>query len=441
MNLSFLVHLVDSYGYLLVGGIIFLESMGLFLPGETALLLASAYAAQGRLSIGGVILAAALGAVLGDNAGYWIGRSGGKRVLLKLSGSRGEQRLQKGRAFFERYGPRAVFLARFVPFLRVLSAELAGMGEMNYLKFTLYNACGGVAWAMLMGSLGYLFGRNLNVLLGIVQRLGIGLVLAIGMVAVIAWTGRQLADNQSKLQHAWGRLRTWLHLDDLQAWMGSRTHSEQRIAMTMLAGLLAALLAGWAFGALAEDVVNQEFVSHYDAGVGQWLLNHATDDSTQFFYAMSLLGGPPTIAGGVILAAVLLMRRRLRLATGLLLAAVGGGGLLDWILKQIFMRPRPDFPNAFYHESGYSFPSGHAMISVLFYGCLAYILARLIGKWKWRVALAMAGLALALLIGFSRLYLGVHYLTDVLAGWAAGAAWLGVCVLVSEVVERRYGFH
>jgi membrane-associated phospholipid phosphatase len=112
-----------------------------------------------------------------------------------------------------------------------------------------------------------------------------------------------------------------------------------------------------------------------------------------------------------------------------LFSAVGGSALLNLVLKIIFHRTRPVFPQAFLVDTGYSFPSGHTMISLAFYGVIAYIALTYIKGRSWKVLTVVGALVISVVIGFSRLYLGVHYLTDVLAGWAAGGLWLAVCIL------------
>ena len=185
------------------------------------------------------------------------------------------------------------------------------------------------------------------------------------------------------------------------------------------------------FGALAEDVLARDSMTLYDAGVSRWLLSLATEDSSEFFFALTLLGSTWVILPAGLLLGSWFAWRKQRLYLAALVLSVGGGSLLNLVLKNIFLRPRPDFANAFYIESGYSFPSGHAMLSVLFYGMAAYLLARGL-TWKGQVRLGVTAFTLSLLIGFSRIFLGVHYLTDVLGGWAAGVVWLTVCVATVE---------
>src|SRR5438309_11885310 len=158
--------LVASYGYVVLFFLVGLESLGLPLPGETALVTAAAFAALGHLSIYGVVAVAVAAAVLGDNGGYWIGRTGGVALvrrygrIIHLDGSN----LERGRRLFERYGPKAIFFGRFIAVLRAWAAVLAGATAMSYGTFTMYNALGAVCWAVLTGTLGYLFGHNLPLL-------------------------------------------------------------------------------------------------------------------------------------------------------------------------------------------------------------------------------------------------------------------------------------
>lgn len=108
---------------------------------------------------------------------------------------------------------------------------------------------------------------------------------------------------------------------------------------------------------------------------------------------------------------------------------LAGGALLEFLLKHLFVRARPDMSRVVY-EAGYSFPSGHAMVSLCFYGMLAYLISRKLTSWRWRITILILTLLLVMAIGISRIYLGVHYPTDVLAGYAAGTAWLIFCIFL-----------
>jgi membrane protein DedA with SNARE-associated domain len=142
-----------------------LESMGLLLPGETILVLAGVYCgAGGDLSIWGVVGAAIAGAVLGDNAGFWLGREFGYPLLLKCSRYIGltDTRIKLAQYLFLRHGGKVVFFGRFVALLRILAAFLAGINRMNWGRFLLANAGGGILWASIFGFGAYVFGKGIE---------------------------------------------------------------------------------------------------------------------------------------------------------------------------------------------------------------------------------------------------------------------------------------
>jgi membrane protein DedA with SNARE-associated domain len=183
---STLDDLLSNFGYLAVFALIGIESLGIPAPGETMLVTASVYAgATHNLEIAGVIAAAAAGAIVGDNIGYAIGRKGGYRLLLKF-GHRvrvKEGHLKVARYVFERHGEKVVFLGRFVALLRTYAAFLAGVGQMEWRRFLVANAAGGILWALIFGLLGY-YGQKaferlstpINVSLGAIGVAGIVLM-------------------------------------------------------------------------------------------------------------------------------------------------------------------------------------------------------------------------------------------------------------------------
>ena len=138
----------------------------------------------------------------------------------------------------------------------------------------------------------------------------------------------------------------------------------------------------------------------------------------------------------IILVVVLsLVYYRLRLEVQGVLVSLVGGALLNLMLKSLFERSRPDLLRVV-EEAGYSFPSGHAMISLCFYGMIAFLLARHVTSWRWRLIIIVSAVVLVAIIGISRVYLGVHYPTDVVAGYFAGGMWLAFCISLLIWWER-----
>ena len=179
--------LLVAYGYPVITLIVALESMGIPLPGETALLAAAVYAGTThQLSIVFIVLAATAGAVLGDNAGFWIGRRLGFPLLRQYGRfvRLDEGRLKLGRYLFSRHGGKVVFFGRFTALLRALAAPLAGANDMGWRRFLLFNLAGGALWAALYGGGGYLLGSAIHRIAGPVA---IGLaVMTLAVVVVRA---------------------------------------------------------------------------------------------------------------------------------------------------------------------------------------------------------------------------------------------------------------
>ena len=177
-------HLLASYGYWAVLLFVAVESTGIPFPGETMLLAAAIYAGSThRLQIAFVIAAAAAGAILGDNIGFWVGREGGYRLLRRYGRyiRLDEAKLKLGQYLFRKHGGKVVFFGRFVAVLRAWAAFLAGTNRMTWPRFLIFNAAGGILWAALYGIGGYLLGNNVHKLTGPV---GIATVVIAALVIV-----------------------------------------------------------------------------------------------------------------------------------------------------------------------------------------------------------------------------------------------------------------
>ena len=162
--MDFVHHLqgyVATYGYFAIFVIVGLESAGIPMPGETVLVAGAILAGEGKLHLYGVIGAAAAGAIVGDNCGYWIGREFGFPLIYRFGRyvRLDERRLKLGQYLFMKHGGKIVFFGRFVAVLRAFAAFLAGVNRYNWEEFFLFNAAGGIVWATIFGAGGYLLGR------------------------------------------------------------------------------------------------------------------------------------------------------------------------------------------------------------------------------------------------------------------------------------------
>jgi membrane protein DedA with SNARE-associated domain len=198
-----LEYLLATYGYLAVFLFVGIESIGIPFPGETMLIVAAIFAGKtNQLSIVWVIVAAACGAIVGDNIGFWIGREGGYLVLRRYGKYIGfnERKLKLGIYLFRRHGGKVVFFGRFVAVLRAWAAFLAGVNRMLWSRFLLFNALGGIVWATIYGLGGYFLGENIHKLVGPVGYVTIvlGVIIIIASLVFVWRNERQLEEQAEK---------------------------------------------------------------------------------------------------------------------------------------------------------------------------------------------------------------------------------------------------
>jgi undecaprenyl-diphosphatase len=443
-----LLSLIEQYGYLVVFFGVMLESTGVPLPGETILLAAGFLAQRGHIDVGDAIVFGIMGAVLGDQIGYWVGREGGRPFVLRWGRyvRITPDRLARAEAFFERHGGKAVFLARFFAGLRVFGALVAGISRMRWRTFVFYNVLGGAVWATVVVLVGYLAGGSLGLMERWLGRatLVFGALVAVTVGFYLAY--RWVANNQGRLVEYGVAVLSYPPVAQLRErydrqlrWLLRCLTPGRYLGLHLTVGLVAAAGCLWLFGGLAEDILTNDPLVRYDRAIADYLHGVATPTLTTFFLVVTALGSIETIALlGIIIAAVLAWRRQW-LYLGTWIVAVGGSVALDRLLKELFARPRPFFEHPLLLETSYSFPSGHAMESFVLYGMLAYFAVLALKTWRARTAVVFGAALLVLLIGFSRMYLGVHYFSDVVAGYAAGGVWLSALITGTETVRRGKG--
>jgi membrane-associated phospholipid phosphatase len=178
---------------------------------------------------------------------------------------------------------------------------------------------------------------------------------------------------------------------------------------------------------------------HFDRSIAYAFHSYASEapSLTDFFRVVSVLGSLEALALVGVLVAVALLVQRSWLAFAAWLVAVLGGEVLNLLLKDLFARPRPSFEHPLVVDTSYSFPSGQAMGSVVVYGMLAYFFVLTSRAWGKRAVLVGGAAIIVLLIGFGRIYLGAHYVSDVVGGFTAGGAWLSAVITAWDAMRRR----
>jgi undecaprenyl-diphosphatase len=420
--------------------------LGFLFPGEIAILLGGVLAYQGQVPLASVIVAAVAGAVIGDTIGYFVGRRWGRRILRSIGAKlpfirhRIEEHLDGAEAYLKRRGGIAIFLGRFTAALRVMVPGLAGMAEMPYAEFVLFNALGGLIWGAGFVLLGYFAGAAWQRAAGDASKIGLGLlvVILVGLVTTrvlrgVRERGERAPDRLARLAPiVWIRER----YPRLAGWLAVRVATSPRGFTTSFV-VVAGAICGWVFGSIAQDVAANEEAVRSDPGIERFVVDHRTGWMTFAMKAVTWLGSNAILIPLVAIVVVyLVVRRREWWSAALLVGALAGANVLYRVAKSIFARPRPPASLRLMSVSGFSFPSGHATAAIACWGAVAIVLGRRLTT-RGNVAMWSSVVLVALLVGLSRIYLGLHWWTDVLGGLALGGLWLSVLGLVRLLGATR----
>ncbi|MDQ3864277.1 MAG: VTT domain-containing protein, partial [Actinomycetota bacterium] len=439
--------LIGHYGYLVVFFGVMAESMGVPLPGETILVAAGVMVQRGNLDLGDTIAFGILGAIVGDQIGYRVGRIGGRPFVLRWGRYLllTPQRLRRAEAFFDAHGGKAVFMARFFSGLRVFGALVAGISRMRWGTFFIYNALGGVTWATVVVLCGYFLARSIGLLerwMGRASILLLGLLL-LGMALYVAY--RWVSSHPDRLRAAAERLGVGRLIGEFVGspaglWLRRRFSLGTAYGLALTTGLVLVGLFSWAFGAVVEDVVDHDPLIRVDAGVVRFFHSHGEPYLTSIAQVIQVIFSPVVLlvgcgAVGVVLA-ILGYRRReffFGFAGTVLLATALGTAALSGLFEVLFERLGPPASMQLVQQAGNGFPSSHAVAVVAVGGALCYLYSlrsadRWGGSWRAKARVGLGALWIAVVVGIGRVYEGASYPSDVLAGWALGGVWASVCL-------------
>lgn len=443
--------LAGGSAYLIIGLLAALEAsafVGLFVPGELGVLAGGYIAYEGRASLIPMMIVATVGAIVGDSIGYEIGRHLGGSIRRSRFGVRvGEERWARAEQYLAVKGGRAVFLGRFIGVLRALVPALAGVSRMRYRKFLFWNALGALAWAPSLVGLGYLAGKSYKRVEHYAGRAGLVLLVLFVMIGGVAALGRWVSRHPDRVRAFGQRVlarpmpsRIHRRYHGQLGFVVRRLKPGQAVGLALTLQLIALGLAGWAFGSVLQDVVSGNAL-HFDMPLTRNLLERRVDWLTSVMSTVTHLGGAAVLIPMVSVVGLLAWR-----ASGswapliILLTGVLGAILLSDVVKPLVGRNRPPLPGVMPGD-GYAFPSGHATQGVAAYGGLAYLAAGWLRTWTGKVAVWTLAVAVVLVIGFSRVYLGLHWTTDVLGGYALGAAWLAAVLVTTSAVQGARNRH
>ena len=436
--------------YLLVGLLAFAETgafVGLVFPGETAVILGGALAGQGELSVTLMVGIVWFGAWAGDSVSFLIGSRLGRDFIIR-HGPRlriTRERFAQVEGYFERYGGRTILIGRFIGLVRALAPFIAGSSGMRYSAFLPFSVLGTGLWAATFVLLGYAVSESINRAGEIAGRgtLIFGTVVAVTVAVVVAVRTLRDPERRARLVETMegnAALRPLLTL-------GRRLEPQWRFVRSRLTPGGLGLEFTAAFAVLAVSVyvvVIYTVVVSGDPGAtpGDQVAFDIAGDLragwvTDLNDAVTVLGSSAvTIPLGVAAAVALAVARRWAqlavLVIAVTLAHIGVG-----VMKEAVDRPRPlELLAGTDSSKGSAFPSGHAAYSVIYPWLALTISRRLSRRWTHGSALIVIGIVIAAAIGLSRVYLGVHYLSDVSAGWALGVASFALCAAVAFLVAH-----
>ncbi|WP_018898076.1 bifunctional DedA family/phosphatase PAP2 family protein [Rhizobium sp. 2MFCol3.1] len=401
--------------------------IGAVIPGTAIIVALSALVPSGVLALWPLLAAAIAGAIAGDGIAFWLGHRYHRHILSLWPISRYPAVIARSEAFFERHGDKSVFIARFAPGIRAFVPLLAGMLAMPVRRFYLVNILSAVVWAPSHILPGVLVGASFGALGSSAKPVAIVAVLLI----VLGWlllTGTRFFVRFAapRLAARIERLRMWADSDNSRmARLLSRFLDPDRPQLRIRA-LVAALLVGalWLFAGILEDVATQDPIVVMDQAIFQAFQELRTPIGDAIMIAVTELGDTRVVVAVTAVVFAWLAWSRAWRAAAFWLLAVAGGSALNTAIKVALHRARPN-ELLYSGWSAFSFPSGHSTVNMVLYGFLAFLIARGLQP-AWRVTVVAAAALLVFVIAFSRVYLGAHWLSDVVGGVLFGFAWLAL---------------
>jgi undecaprenyl-diphosphatase len=437
------------WGYWLVFLVAFLESVvlvGSILPGSTLIVFAGFLSAHGYLDIGDLIWFAAVGAILGDGLSFYLGRQSTRffrleNKIFKL------KHLERGQVFFQKYGNKSILLARFIGPIRSIVPFIAGLFKMKKWLYIFWNVASAFLWAPAYLFLGYFFGGSLKAIEIWSTRFGIFLLFLFLLFLLIwilvkksgpffAFIRSTLIALKESLKRKPMVQRFTTNHPALIGFLSDRLNKNKFSGLPLTLLFIAFIYILSVFQGIIQDVINYQDIVSIDTSVANLLYSFRDLDLIKIFLWISLLLDWKMIIASVTVVSVLcwLWRRR-----GYLLPfwiVIGGAELFNFLGKLTIHRLRPEV--AFYAETTFSFPSGHSTMAVALFGFGTYILFREIKNWKYKINILFFSVTLMLLMGLGRLYLGVHFLSDVWGGYLLGLLWLIIGISISELLVHRH---
>jgi len=401
--------LIDHWGYLIIflSGIFeTLPILGAFFPGQIVIIFGGFLAWSDVLRLDAVLAVAVAGSITGDILAYVIGRKYGHDFIVHYGKYVffNQARYEQTRRLVDGHAGKTLIVGRFTPFTRAVAAFIAGTSKVKFPRFIFFAVIGGIIWAGVSVAIGYIFGHGFAVAAKYFGRFIIVAVIAI----VLIFIGYRLLN---KRRHIFAKYHLYL---------------------LALNGL-----SIYVFCKMVEDYFDKESTYRLDLWLSERISQIWSPGFNKLMVLISTIFSPEVLFAIALAAAAYFFVKRQWYKAGLIFISSAGGLALGAFLKWLINRPRPE--GGLVIETGLSFPSQHSLMAVIFFSLVLFGFVKFI-KNRWLKDLFIAvNIFLILLVGFSRIYLNVHWFSDCLAGYALGLFWLTLMILVFRITIQIFG--
>ena len=445
--LATLTHLITTFGYAIVAVFILLEYTGLPVPGETALLVAAGFAGAGKLSITAVIGIAAGAAFLGYAGGYWVGMLLGKGFIERWGRYIGlnQKRTQKMEEFFTRHGALTVFIGRFVSVLRAYIALFAGISRMPYIPFMIFNALGAIAWALIFGTMGYLFGQNIAEVEYFVHIFGWGALLAVTVVAagwyLRRWASSPVREASPEKTGVRGTIRRLLAGSALVATESGRPRLS-RLSVGILYGIglvisaLVIVFVSTTTHGLSDFDPLVRFEDMISVAIDNWL----SPRQSLVFLSIAKFGSALSVGIGLATALItIIVNRKLYMFT--MLFGLAGGETLNALLAFLNRGETVFVSSHLSVRIGYLLAFDNIIVPVIVFGMLAYFAVLSLKQLTLVITVIIAFSLPVMAIVASSFLCGIHGGIEFFEELLSAIIWLWICIGLMQFIRLRREQH
>jgi membrane protein DedA with SNARE-associated domain/membrane-associated phospholipid phosphatase len=412
--------------------------IGLFVPSTAVLVGAGVLIGTGHLSFWPVIVVTAIGAIVGDQLSYWAGRFFGERLKTMWPLNHYPQLVAKGEDFVRQHGGKSVAIGRFVPGVKSVVPGVVGMLGMNQAFFVIVNVTSGIVWAFAHVVPGVLIGQGLAFAGELSGRLLVVLLVLLALLALAGYVIRLAAAGVSPyLNHLLARVSDWARARPGRSWQrfarAVAPDNPRSVVIVLFAAI--AFIGVIALFNIGIRMATGDAVSNIDLSVASLMRETRNAPADEIMIVITMMGDTLVIlALALVMLGWLIWHKAYRAAwaAGIVIASAK---VFELLMKAGLQRARPT-ELAYAGADFFSFPSGHATMSAVIFGILAVLVSHSMGRWGRALVYAICAIVVVM-IAYSRLYLGAHWLSDVLAGLLFGTVMMAAFGVAIEAIPPR----